>query len=780
MRAYFKGITRDGAGNIIPSATVSVYEAGGTTAASIYTTLAGATAVNSVTSGTDGSFEFYISRFDYNRDTQFKLVISKTGYASITWDYISLDNIILTTYTISADTAVSTNLGYIPEGVVYSVASGKTLTLSGDFTAGDYQIFDGDGTVAFNGNAPIVYPEWFGVVGDGTTDDTTTMQQAMNSAVGRSLYLSPKTYLCDDVEVPVGVKKIYGNGVLKGTTSVTTGVLCLNTSLTHCEIDGISIDMSNDGGTAIEMRGASYTTIKNCYLYGFGAPDTKSRFAVIGRAGASYNRIVNNKIIMNDGEESGTYTANAVSFYATTLDYGGYFTTETEPSVRCSGNIIQGNIVMYGEVSVDLLGADNTNISGNVFYKQKTRSIYLANTASYNEITGNNILGASSSAIVISYCSHHNKVTGNFIKSIQGYNYVGGEAAINAVVGIHDNQISDNYISSYTNYGVYLAVKAVDNVVTGNVVEQHYLCAIALEGEWQDSPPELAIYSRPNYGEPPVGTDWALGDSTGNVIADNIVGDGFNEADSWVTDTAYTVSIVVLNSGTYYRCTEAHTSGTFATDLAAGKWISIGTAKTTGSIYLSQLASVSTDNYYVKDNVIKGNIVTKYLENNWPFCFFEETSGYLTNNVFTNNHAKDVAFTRIYSTRGKDHFYEHRGNDAWNDKVTSNQPSPTNCADTAPTLTIDQVLTGIVYGTPTTGRNYSLPTGTTSDASNYFMQNEAFDWSIINLAPDTHAITLVANTDHTIVGSVTISAASSARYRTKKTAANTFITYRIS
>lgn len=41
---------------------------------------------------------------------------------------------------------------------------------------------------------------------------------------------------------------------------------------------------------------------------------------------------------------------------------------------------------------------------------------------------------------------------------------------------------------------------------------------------------------------------------------------------TWVTSTAYKVGDRVVNSGSYYPCLEAHTSGTFATDLAAGKW----------------------------------------------------------------------------------------------------------------------------------------------------------------------------------------------------------------
>lgn len=41
---------------------------------------------------------------------------------------------------------------------------------------------------------------------------------------------------------------------------------------------------------------------------------------------------------------------------------------------------------------------------------------------------------------------------------------------------------------------------------------------------------------------------------------------------AWLTTTAYAVGALVAQGGSKYYCTTAHTSGTFATDLAAGKW----------------------------------------------------------------------------------------------------------------------------------------------------------------------------------------------------------------
>lgn len=52
---------------------------------------------------------------------------------------------------------------------------------------------------------------------------------------------------------------------------------------------------------------------------------------------------------------------------------------------------------------------------------------------------------------------------------------------------------------------------------------------------------------------------------------------GGNSSGAWTTSTAYSVNTVVTQSNLTYRCLIAHTSGTFATDLAAGKWVYINT-----------------------------------------------------------------------------------------------------------------------------------------------------------------------------------------------------------
>ena len=51
-----------------------------------------------------------------------------------------------------------------------------------------------------------------------------------------------------------------------------------------------------------------------------------------------------------------------------------------------------------------------------------------------------------------------------------------------------------------------------------------------------------------------------------------IASEAFSVEGAWVTATAYAVGDLVEEAGSVYLCFVAHTSGTFATDLAAGKW----------------------------------------------------------------------------------------------------------------------------------------------------------------------------------------------------------------
>ena len=110
----------------------------------------------------------------------------------------------------------------------------------------------------------------------------------------------------------------------------------------------------------------------------------------------------------------------------------------------------------------------------------------------------------------------------------------------------------------------------------------------------------------------------------------------------------------------------------------------------------------------------------------------------------------------------------------------------------ANTLTVAELLTKIINATPTaTGATaaYTLPTGALIDAGLTMEVDDSFDWCLINnalAAADT--ITVTADTGHTIVGNPVVQSLHastgatmgySSLWRTRKTAADTYVTYRI-
>jgi len=116
------------------------------------------------------------------------------------------------------------------------------------------------------------------------------------------------------------------------------------------------------------------------------------------------------------------------------------------------------------------------------------------------------------------------------------------------------------------------------------------------------------------------------------------------------------------------------------------------------------------------------------------------------------------------------------------------QPTPT-AKTTAVTLTAAELLTGIITATHSAGATqaYTLPTGTQMSTALEVANDQAFDFTIINLsAALVDTVTLTANTAFTIVGQALIESAhadsefpSSGTFRARKTAANTWVAYRL-
>ena len=99
---------------------------------------------------------------------------------------------------IASDLTIPANITLnLPRGAILNIVTGKTLSINGGLGTGPYKIFNctGTGKVVLNCISEV-FPEWWGAVGDGTTDDTTALKAALTNCAttGGTLTLTAKTY----------------------------------------------------------------------------------------------------------------------------------------------------------------------------------------------------------------------------------------------------------------------------------------------------------------------------------------------------------------------------------------------------------------------------------------------------------------------------------------------------------------------------------------------------------------------------------------------------------
>jgi len=183
MRFLYQGQFVDQSGNVVSDGTITIYLAGTTTLASVYTTLTGPTAVNSVTSDSNGYFKFYHDNFDYDYDQDFDIVLSKSGFLSKTYYNVQGEGI-LGNYTISTAKTITTNIK-IPKGVIYVKSGTGTIVFNGPFEAGLYQVFSGfsAGNVTFGMLVKEVFPQWWGGDPTGVVDSANAINCAEKSGL---------------------------------------------------------------------------------------------------------------------------------------------------------------------------------------------------------------------------------------------------------------------------------------------------------------------------------------------------------------------------------------------------------------------------------------------------------------------------------------------------------------------------------------------------------------------------------------------------------------------
>jgi hypothetical protein len=242
------------------------------------------------------------------------------------------------------------------------VPNGVTLTITGNIEAGEYKIFEcqGTGKVVFNkGAATNVWFRWWGATGDGTTEDTAAVQAAIDAidtnAGGIANGSAWDIYLIETVTFNATsgstLHKLIGNGsTLKQKTTNT--VLYMDKTRYYCTIEGFNIlaQAGNAGYGIYSATGEGCLVIDRCAITGFDA----GFYGIY----SLYNRISNSFFYLNN---------TAIYFIEDGTDHSNFNSID---NIRISGcketAIILSNLNGFRAAQVAIEGSrvDVLNASG--------------------------------------------------------------------------------------------------------------------------------------------------------------------------------------------------------------------------------------------------------------------------------------------------------------------------------------------------------------------------------------------------------------------------------
>ena len=182
----------------------------------------------------------------------------------------------ITSATTVADNATipsTTTLRFTKAGS-FAIASGKVLTINGSVEADAHQIFSGSGTVAWgDGAVAEIYPQWWGAVGDGATDDTDAIQACFDSmADGMVCRIPSGNYYITSITFDAADEcTFYCDGTFTCTTESASGTAFTFGSATEiirrCTIYGLEVLSTDNEDWTANLEGARFVNIRECEIH---------------------------------------------------------------------------------------------------------------------------------------------------------------------------------------------------------------------------------------------------------------------------------------------------------------------------------------------------------------------------------------------------------------------------------------------------------------------------------------------------------------------------------
>jgi hypothetical protein len=224
QRLKYTGIARSTGGAVLGSATVTIYLAGTTTPANVYEASTGGDSVTSVTSDSNGRWTFYADVADYAFTQEYKVVVTKDGYSTIT-----LDNI----FNLSLPTNA---VGFLYNDGSGNYSWGSSLS-SGGITLAD------DSTLTLP--AAAVDSGWTtGLLGFGPDGTGIFVNLSdIDSTIPVSGEITDEQVACWESSETPGTNKLKSCGAKTTDNSTATHLLCKDDSgeIENCTLSGLAI-----------------------------------------------------------------------------------------------------------------------------------------------------------------------------------------------------------------------------------------------------------------------------------------------------------------------------------------------------------------------------------------------------------------------------------------------------------------------------------------------------------------------------------------------------------
>ncbi len=350
------------------------------------------------------------------------------------------------TLVISSATSITSNLK-IPDNISImmlisgSINQGKhSLSIHGPFQAGLHNCFSGGGAVTFgNQSVTEVYPQWWGAKGNGTHDDTTAIQAAIDSypvvVIPSGIFMTSIVNLRSGSQL---IGKGIGNTILKlkanSNSYIIFGTNTSDVKIANLTLDGNSSNnpkigvgvrfegtvtrttLENIRATDFRIDGIQFAgtnenmtlnTIKNCIadnnkhdgltLSAFQSglvsgcfANNNGRFGIVLGNSSNFSRVDNCTAFSN-------FDVNIIAVGSNDLIFNGNTTYRSKTAYGLQfNNVTRGimsNNTAFGNfgVGLDCFQSTHCNYIGNIIFNNTLQGLAVDSTSHYTNVEGNQI-----------------------------------------------------------------------------------------------------------------------------------------------------------------------------------------------------------------------------------------------------------------------------------------------------------------------------------------------------------------------------------------------------